>query len=206
MIINQITRMVVVASGILGGACALSLAASVSASAGDNPTVSNVIPPAVSVTMHARIDAIDRDTREIRLTGRSGMPITVVAGPGIRLDMLKVGDTVNATFYRSVAFIISQPGITVPEDQMNVALARPATAPGGVAVKVTRVSGLVVGIDLAAHSVDLVPPGGGGVYTFEVTDPARQASLPALKVGDTITAAVSQTLAVSVEPAPRSWF
>ena len=34
----------------------------------------------------------------------------------------------------------------------------------------------------------------------------RQALLETLKVGDTITAVVSQALAVSITPAPKSWF
>ena len=46
----------------------------------------------------------------------------------------------------------------------------------------------------------------GGVYTLHVTDPARIPMLSSLKVGDTITAVVSQAVAVSIEPAPKSWF
>jgi len=65
---------------------------------------------------------------------------------------------------------------------------------------------LLHGIDLGAHSVDIVNPKGGEVYAVHVTDPDRQASLPMLKVGDTITAVVSETLAVSIQPAPKSFF
>jgi hypothetical protein len=61
-------------------------------------------------------------------------------------------------------------------------------------------------VDLAAHSIDIVNPSGGGIYTIDVTDPSRQALLGNLKVGDTITAVVSQALAVSITPAPESWF
>lgn len=67
-------------------------------------------------------------------------------------------------------------------------------------------SGLVVAIDMAAHSVDLVNPSGGGIYTVEVTDPERIAMLSQIKVGDTITAVVSEALAVSIEPASKSLF
>jgi hypothetical protein len=52
----------------------------------------------------------------------------------------------------------------------------------------------------------MVNPQGGQVFTFHVTDPDRQARLPMLKVGDTITAVVSETLAVSIQPAPKSLF
>ena len=191
---------------MLGGACALPAIVPPAAVAGDNPTYANVIPRAVAVTMHAKISAIDRQTRQVTLKGRAGESVTLVAGPMVRLELLKVGDAVNATYYRSVAFVVSQPGTAVPENEMRMALARPAEAPGGVAVTVSRMSGLVVGIDLAAHSVDLVDPNGGGVYTVDVVDPQRQAQLDKLHVGDTITAVVSETLAGAIDPAPNSWF
>jgi hypothetical protein len=68
------------------------------------------------------------------------------------------------------------------------------------------VSGTVIGIDLAAHSVEVFNPSGGGIYTIDVTDPSRIAMLGSLKVGDTVTAVISEALAVSIEPAPKTWF
>jgi hypothetical protein len=124
--------------------------------------------------------------------------------------MLKVGDAVNAKYYRSVAFVVNAPqsGNKAPtsDDEINQIIARPVEAPGGVGLRVTKISGTVVGIDMAAHSIDVVNPSGGGIYTLDVTDPARIAMLGNLKVGDTITAVVSQALAVSIEPAKKSWF
>ena len=176
------------------------------ASAQDRPVLTNVIPESAAVTLHAKITAIDAAKRKVTLAGRSGTPVTVMAGPAVRLEMLKMGDTVDAQFYRSVAFMVSQPGAPVPEDEIQQTVARSVEAPGGIGVQVTRLSGLVVGIDLGANSIDLVNPNGGEVYTVNVTDPARQAKLPSLKVGDTITAVVSEALAVSIEPARKSWF
>ncbi|HYG84749.1 MAG TPA: hypothetical protein VD978_00660 [Azospirillum sp.] len=177
-----------------------------SAAAQTKSNLSNVVPQDAAVTIHAKITGIDADKRKVMLTGRSGTPVTVTAGPAVRLDMLKVGDTVDAQYYRSVAFVVSQPGATVPDDEIKQAAARPVEAPGGIGMQVTQVSGLVVGIDLDAHSVDLVNPQGGAIHTVSVTDPARQAALPMLKVGDTITAVVSEALAVSVQPARKSLF
>ncbi len=84
-------------------------------------------------------------------------------------------------------------------------MATPAQTPGGVGVSLTKISGSVVSIDVAAHSIDIVNPSGGGIYTIDVTNPARIAMLSQLKIGDTVTAVVSQALAVSIEPAPKSW-
>jgi hypothetical protein len=84
---------------------------------------------------------------------------------------------------------------------MTQAIEQRAEGPGGVAARVTEVQGLVVGIDRAANSIDVVNPSGGGVYTVEVTNPERVAMLSQVKIGDTITAVVSEALAVSIEPA-----
>ena len=89
---------------------------------------------------------------------------------------------------------------------LSPAKAQPAQAPGGGGVRLTRVSGTVVGIDIAAHSVDLVNPAGGDIYTVDVTEPPRIAMLGTLNPGDTITAVISQAMPVSIDPAPKRWF
>ncbi len=163
---------------------------------------SNIIPPAASVTTQAKITALDPATRSVGLTAPSGSTITLKAGPAVRLEMLKVGDTVNAHYYRSVAFVVSPPSAPVPENEIAAALARPVEQPGGVIGQVTRVSVNVVGIDVAAHTIDVVNPKGGEVISVSVTDPDRQAFLPHIKVGDTLTAVISETFAVAIDPAP----
>jgi Cu/Ag efflux protein CusF len=180
------------------------------AAAQTNPTLTNVIPESAAVTLHATITAIDTGTRAVTLAGASGTAVTVTAGPLVRLDLLKVGDRVNAKYYRSIGFVVNPPaagnGVTVSDNEIAQITAQQAQAPGGVGVRLTRVSGTVVGIDLAAHSVDLVNPSGGAIYTVDVTDPARVALLSTLKLGDTVTAVISQAVVVSIEPAPTSWF
>jgi hypothetical protein len=204
---SKVTPKITVAAAVLiGGALLVPVIPPEAAAQGNRLALTNVVPESEAVTIHAKITAIDPATRQVTLTGRTGAPVTVTAGPNVRLEMLKVGDVVDAQFYRSVAFVVSQPGATVPDDEIQQALARPVDAPGGIAMKVARISGLVVGIDLSAHSVDLVNPEGGQIYTVNVTDPARQAKLPMLKVGDTVTAVVSEALAVSVQPAKKGLF
>jgi len=199
-------RRALVATAIMGSAVLPILGTRSALAQGTNPTLSNVIPEAAAMTIHAKIKSLDPNTRMITLVSPTGQAVSVKAGEAVRLEMLKVGDTVNAKYYRSVAFLISQPGIAAPEDQMKLAVARPVQAPGGVAIRQTSLSGTVVGINLAGNSVDVVDPSGGGVYTMHVTDPARAAALSSLKVGDTVTAVVSEALAVSIEPAPKGLF
>ena len=172
--------------------------------AAQNPVLSNVIPPSAQVTIQARITAIDPAARTVTLVGANGNELTLGAGPGDKLEMLHVGDQVTAQYYRSVAFdvVASKPGNQAPvsDQSLEQAVTRGGTTPGGTAVRVTKIQATVVGIDLSAQNLDVVNPSGGGVYTIHVTDPERVAKLSTLKVGDTITAAISQALAVSVTP------
>lgn len=196
----------ITAALVLCGAIAVPATLPQPAAAQTRQNLTNVVPGDAAVTIHAKITAIDLAKRQVTLTGRSRTPVTVTAGPAVRLEMLKVGDTVDAQYYRSVAFLISEPGESVPEDTIQQTIARPVQVPGGVGIQTTMISGLVVGIDLGAHSVDLVSPQGGEIHTVTVTDPARQAKLPSLNVGDKITAVVSESLAVWIQPASKSWF
>jgi hypothetical protein len=162
--------------------------------------VSNIVPQSVAVFFQAQIKAIDPTTRQVTLVGPTGETETVVAGPAVRLDLWKAGDTVNVKYYRSVAFVISTPGEEAPKSQITAAAARPAHAPGGVAVKQTVITATVVGIDLSNDTIELVAPSGGQVLTVAVTDPVRRAHLSMLKVGDKLTAVVSEALAVTMSP------
>jgi hypothetical protein len=60
------------------------------------------------------------------------------------------------------------------------------------------------GLRFFQHTAILLEAGNG----IGSPDPAALiiAILPQLKVGDAITAVISQALLVSVEPAPKSWF
>jgi Cu/Ag efflux protein CusF len=169
------------------------------------PVMQDVIPQSEEVTLQATITKIDPSTRAVTLHGAGGNTITVVAGPIVRLNLLQVGQTVNVKYYRSVAFFIRPPkggnGVPVNDNQMMQATAQPVQAPGGVAVRVVKVSGTIVSIDHSSNSLSIVNPSGGLVYTIDVTDPARIAALSSLNVGDTISAVVSQVLAISIDPA-----
>jgi len=195
------------AVAIAGALQTLPLALPQAALAQSTPVLPS-IPASETVTVQAEITAIDASKRAVRLADPSGQTVTVIAGPDVRLELLKVGDKVNARYVRSVAFVVTSPtggnGVPTSDDRMTSILAQNAVGPGGLALRLTKISGTVVSIDLAASTLEIVNPSGGGVYTIHVTDPERVAKLPQLKVGDTITAVVSEALAVSIEPAPKS--
>ena len=198
------------ATAIAAAACFLGLAPAPPAAAQGNPTLTNVVPESEAITLQAKISAIDPKTRAVTLVGANGTAVTVTAGPAVRLELLKAGDSVDAKYYRSVGFVVSpsQAGNNAPTStaRMTQVLARPAKTPGGDAVRLTTVSATVVGLNVAARTVDVVNPSGGGVYTIHVTDRERAAKLGLLKVGDTVTAVISEALAVSITPAAKSFF
>src|SRR3954451_7840754 len=160
---NPMIRKVCVASAtaliLASGAQMLpSVTLSPAAAQGGAP-VQNLIPESEAVTLHAKITAIDPNSRSVTLKSPSGQQVTVTAGPVVRLDMLKVGDTVNVKYYRSVAFAVAPPtpGNAAPrsDNELEAVLAQPPQAPGGIGVAVLKITGTVVGISMASHTVDL---------------------------------------------------
>ena len=176
---------------------------------GDHPTVSNVIPESAADTVYAEIRAIKPEAREVTLEAANGHIVTVMAETNVPLDKLKVGDTADVKYYRSVGFLVSK-GSQPAQDQQTTHLPpeqagllaehKQAQAPDGVSVPMTHISGMVVGLRPAEQEIDVVSPTGGGIYTISVSDPSRGALLSALKVGDVVTAVVSPPIATSIEP------
>jgi hypothetical protein len=156
-----------------------------------------------TITERAKVQAIDLPTREVTLVGPEGNVFTVHASDAVRnLDKVKVGDTVVATYYASIVLVLSAPGTQVPDNQVNAARTRAAKGQMPAAALGTRVivTGTVVGIGLANHTISLVNPSGGLVHTFDVTDPRQQAALKRVKVGDSLTAIGTEAFAVALEP------
>ncbi len=169
----------------------------------------NTTGDAALLTATARVVSVDQANRTVRLRGPKGRTFTIAAGPEVQnFDQIRRGDTVTVQYYELIAFTLGKPGTVTPADaaSASVATAQPGALPAGVVSRRITVTGLVTGIDMNAHTLTLVDPKGGGVQTIHVTNPQRQQDMQAVKVGDTITATITQAVAVSVErltPAER---
>ena len=162
----------------------------------------NTAGDAALLTATARVVAIDHENRMVRLRGPRGRTFALAVGPEVRnFDQVRVGDTVAVQYYESVVFTLSKPGATPPADTVTegLATAEPGTLPGGVAARRITVTGLVTGIDMNAHTLDVVDPKGGGVQTIHATNPERRHDMETVRVGDTITATITQAVAISLE-------
>jgi hypothetical protein len=51
------------------------------------------------------------------------------------------------------------------------------------------------------HTVSLVDPAGGAIRSVNVVTPEGQQSMKLIKVGDTITAIITEAVLIGVEPA-----
>jgi hypothetical protein len=155
-----------------------------------------------TITLRARVKAIDLKTRHVTLVGPEGNAVTVVAGPEVvNLAQIKPGNVVVLRYHTSAVFVLSAPGTPLPQNSVNVAADRaaPGQAPGAAAGARVVLTGLVVGVDPVHNTISLVNPKGGPVRTLDVKNPDNQRQLASVNVGDTITAVFTEAVAVSIE-------
>ncbi len=156
-----------------------------------------------TLTVRAKIRSINQKTREVTLVGPEGDVFTVHAGDQVQnLAQVKKGDTVVVHYTRSTVLVLSQPGQPIPPNTLTVggSTAAPGQLPAAQASGRLVITGTVVGVDLDAHTLQLVNPKGGRVVTVAVTDPQRQQQLSRVNVGDSLTAIYTEAVAISVEP------
>ena len=109
---------------------------------------------------------------------------------------------INATYKLESEFVISSPNTPLPADTQTVVAARAAKGelPAAVVANHIVVTGAVLSIDKVKHTLKLVDPKGGQVHTIVVSNKDRQQAMQQIKVGDTITAYVTESLLVAVAP------
>jgi hypothetical protein len=157
-----------------------------------------------AVSARAIVKAVDLQTRTVTLEAPDGHTVALKVGEQVQnLPQVKPGDTVIAHYYTSTAYVLAPPGTKLPDDSLTIAGARatPGEKPGGAVGDKMVVSGLVVGVDPTLHTVSLVDPAGGRIRSVNVVTPEGQQSMKLIKIGDTITAIITEAVLVGVEPA-----
>jgi Cu/Ag efflux protein CusF len=157
-----------------------------------------------SVSARATVKTVDLSTRTVTLETSGGNTIVLKVGEQVRnLPQVRPGDTVVAHYYTSSAYVLAPSGTKLPDDSLTVAGARaaPGEKPGAAAGTKMVVSGMVVGVDPTLHTVSLVDPAGGQIRSVNVVTPEGQQSMKFIKIGDTITAIITEAVLVGVEQA-----
>lgn len=196
------------ASPLLGTACVLALALPVAGMAQPEElahaaTVHTVASELArdEVTLTATVVAVDPDSRIVTLKGASGREVTVEAGPEVHLDHLKPGDQVTAHYQSAIALELlpadsAEAGTEVESGASSAPLNGKPGMTSGHSVSITS---KLTAVDLKHHTVTLTGAD-GKERVIEVKDPARQARMSKLKVGDMVRITYVEAVAVTVTP------
>ncbi|MCU0772194.1 MAG: hypothetical protein MUE94_10575 [Verrucomicrobia bacterium] len=160
------------------------------------------VEKSILVSITATVEAIDHKTREVTLKGPLGNTVTFTVDKRVkRLKEVKVGDTVEADYYVSVAAELRKP---TPEEEKNPLVVLEAagrapkgTSPAGGGLRQFKVVTTVEGLDRTTETITVKGPGGNSL-TARVEDPSR---LTQIHIGDTIVVTYTEALAVSLEKA-----
>lgn len=184
-------------SGIVAGLCAIALGACSMIGGGTPaPTSGTIEENAVSVT--ARVQKIDYETRMVTVRTNDGQSVEFHAGPEVRnLAQVEPGDVIRVEYFESVVYEVRRPGEAAPGVRMaqDGATSAPGERPAAGAARAVVVTATVQAIDRRAPSVTLRGPG-GDVTTLPVRDPRR---LEAVNVGDLVEFTFTQAVAIAVE-------
>ena len=161
-------------------------------------TVGSSVKASTSVT----VTAVDAVSRHLTVQGPDGKSFTLKVGPEVkRFSEVKPGDKIAATYYRETAYAISEPGKPLPKDTDTMLAARAAKgeAPAAIVANHIVVTGAVLEIDPQAAKLKVVSPKGGEVHDVDVVTPEGRQLMAKLKVGDKVTAYVTEALAISLD-------
>jgi hypothetical protein len=156
---------------------------------------------AQSMMVQASVEAINHETREVRLKRTDGEIIEFVASEEARnLDQVAVGDIVTAEYVESLSIeVIANEGHEPDAGEMQ-ALARTEKGqmPGVAAIDVQVATATVEDINIEANTFKLRGPD-GSVEEYVARNPEN---LKRAKVGDLVVFTVTQSVTIVVDAAP----
>jgi hypothetical protein len=155
---------------------------------------------AILINIKASIQAIDYDKREVTLKGPLGNEVTFTVDKRVkRLNELKVGDSVEADYYVSIAGEVRKP--TPEEEKEPIVLidaagkAPPESSPAAGGLRRFKVVTTIEGLDRPTQTVTVKGPL-GHYLTMRVADPKR---LTQVRIGEHVIVTYTEALAISLE-------
>jgi hypothetical protein len=155
-----------------------------------------------TVTTVVTVKSVDITTRHIVVAGPAGEIFSLKAPVALpKFTAIKPGDTIKATYTWETEFALSAPNAPLPSNTETTIAAKSESGelPAGLVANHVVVTGTILAIDAKTHTLKLADPRGGQVHAIHVRNPDRQKALARLKVGDTITAYLSESLLLSVK-------
>ena len=201
-------------------ACALSLLLSSCAS---TPTPQGPPPPALSssydavpppnastsgagieggaivdtLDLTARVEVIDNFARTATLQREDGTRFTVNVGPdAINFDQIRVGDWVDLTVTEELVVYLNVVGAPQNNELATmVALSPKGGTPGGLVADTVQITGTILAIDLANHTVSLQLEDGSS-RTYPVS---KDVDLSKRNVGEQVVFRFTKMMAISIK-------
>ncbi len=156
-------------------------------------------------TAEGHIAAVDQKARMVTVKLSDGRTVSGKVSEAVGgLDLVNVGDRVDAAFEERMSFVLSRPGTATPTNRAVAGLATSGSGemPAGYMAGYAVSNWIVVKTDPANNTISLVEPTGGRILTFDVRTPEGQASLPRVKAGDRLTAVKAEFLFARVTRRP----
>jgi Cu/Ag efflux protein CusF len=156
---------------------------------------------AATVRVNGTIEAIDKDKGTVTLKGPK-RTLTLAVKDKSKLDVIKVGDPVVATYTEAVAFQVRKagsaaPAVSVKEERET---SKPGENPAASAARQVTLTAPIEAIDRKAQTVT-IKGAEGNAETIKVKNPTN---LQGVKVGDMIEVTYVQAFAVALDrPAPK---
>jgi Cu/Ag efflux protein CusF len=155
-------------------------------------------------TITATVESVDVEKREVTLKGPRGNKVTLEADKAVkRLDEIKPGDTVRATYYQSIAAELREPTAEEKANPLMVKEGKARTpeteAPGAGAARRVRAVATIENIDRSAQTITVKGPRGNSV-TAKVEHPEN---LEKMEVGKTIVITYTEALALTLDKVPK---
>src|SRR5262249_34470131 len=154
-----------------------------------------------AVQVKGTVAAVDKDAKTITLKGPKGRTVTLDVQDPSKLDAVKVGDPVVATYMEAVAFQIKKPGTATPGTtvQESRVSSKPGETPAGAIGQEVSVTATITEVNKKAGTVTIKGPKGNS-ETIKAQDPKN---LDRAKVGDLVEITYARALAVSLDKSAK---
>ena len=151
-----------------------------------------------TVTMEAKVVAIDQKSRKVTLQDSDGQKRTITVGDEVKnLPQVKKGDMVTVAYRRAIVAKLKKKGSAKPNAAAGEELytAQPGEMPAAVGATVVHIVATITDIDKAKQEVTLKGPKGRSAVVA-VQDPTV---LDRVKKGDLVEIDYTEAIAVAVE-------
>ena len=151
----------------------------------------------------ATVEAVDLENRIVTVKGQEGNIVDIKAGEQVKnLAQIKVGDSVEITYYESIAAKVYKAGEAPQGTAATVATertAKPGEKPSGIVGSQVTITATIESISPNKTTVTLKMADG----KYKVVKIQDKKNLTNVKVGDEVVIAVTETLAIAVKPAKK---